>query len=61
MLFLDGYPSPTMPDPSPEAQIILREQLERRLMALFPCALCCLLADIYETHERHQRSQRPWY
>jgi hypothetical protein len=38
VLFPNGYPGPPPVDPTPEEQVILREQLEKRLFSLLPCA-----------------------
>jgi hypothetical protein len=42
-LFPNGYPGPSPLDPSPEEQIILREQLETRLSTLVPSKVYCLV------------------
>jgi hypothetical protein len=38
VLFPNGYPGPPPVDPTPEEQVLLREQLEKRLFNLLPCA-----------------------
>ena len=48
VLFPNGYPSPPPIDPTPEEQVIMREQLETRLLDLLPrmsinYLLVCLL------------------
>lgn len=37
VLFPNGYPGPPPVDPTPEEQVILREQLEKRIFNLVPC------------------------
>jgi hypothetical protein len=36
-LFPNGYPGPPPVEPTPSEQLVLREQLEVRLMEIFPC------------------------
>ncbi|KDQ19831.1 hypothetical protein BOTBODRAFT_27254 [Botryobasidium botryosum FD-172 SS1] len=43
VLYPGGYPGPPPVDPTPEEQLILREQLEVRIMELFPRFLAPLL------------------
>ena len=48
VLFPNGYPSPPPIDPTPEEQVIMREQLETRLLDLLPrMSIACFLVCIF--------------